>query len=361
VKVKAREHSELTAKLTPEFIRRYLKQEAKGVRKGLYRRFIDQPEGCDTGNALICHGYRGNIRAPHFKELANQFDDAGFNVASFDLPRYGKSRIERPELHGQIVSFAELVRAMKSMLFAILDSSQKSKVPTVLVGYSIGTLVILRMLQIYPYLQNYICAIVLVAAPLRVDQNARKELLKWKKVVKPLFKLLVRIRPHFAVAHYEPDEYSKDDPHHFKGAMNAWTANQILVASEKARVHIKKIRVPVLFIHGEDDQTSPLDAMEWAYGQIGTPRDDKEKIVYDGLGHLVLQKHRRAIEDIIRWSKIRVKLAPPPPKIHDDPGPEDRIQELFEILIDLIRRLMGWAWKVLGDFLSPLKFWGRIK
>lgn len=313
------------------------------------------------GNAIIVHGYRGNVRAPHFKDLANAFDDAQFNIASFDLPNFGKSRNERPELEGQIPSFAMLIRTLKSMLFAMLESKSKSKVPTILVGYSIGALVILRLLQIYPYLQKYIAGIVLIAVPLRVDHNARKEILRWMKVVKPLFKLLVRVYPSMSVATYEDDEFSRDDPQHYKGAMNAWTANQILVASEKARDNMHKIFVPVLFIHGADDATAPLEDMENAFGRVSTPRDDADKIVYPHIDHLVLQKHRHAIQDIVKWGKIRVKLAKDSVvRIHSEQGKlEERFEELLHIFLDLGRRIVTLLWNIRGDLFHALFHWKK--
>ncbi len=347
------------AVLTPERLRQYQKQEHKRIRAQLARNFKDVPEHMMKGNAIIVHGYRGHVRAQHFKDLANEFYDADFNVASFDLPNFGKSKPHRPELEGQVVTFAELVRSLKSILFAMLESKSKSSVPTILVGYSIGALVILRLLQIYPYLQKHVAGIVLIAVPLRVDHNARKELLRWKSVIKPFFKMLVRIRPGMSVSFYEEDEFSRDDPHHFKGAMNAWTANQILVASESAREGMKKIAVPVLFIHGAEDVTAPLEDMERAYGNVSTEHDDKDKIVYQNVDHLILQKHRRSIEDALKWGKIRARLAKDAVvRIHAEPGrAEERIEDLlrvFHALLDTARLLLRLLWNIRGDFLHSV-------
>ncbi len=345
-------------KLTPGHLQEYQKQEHKRIRAQLARNFKDVPEHAMKGNAVIVHGYRGHVRAQHFKDLANEFYDADFNVASFDLPNFGKSKPLQPELEGQIVTFAELVRSLKSILFAMLESQSKSKVPTILVGYSIGALVILRLLQIYPYLQRHVAGIILIAVPLRVDHNARKELLKWKSVVRPLFSVLVRVRPGMPVADYEEDDFSKDDPNHFKGAMNAWTANQILVASEKARArgNMKKIVVPVLFIHGAEDATAPLEDMERAHGEVSTGRDDKDKIVYPNVDHLILQKHRRSIEDALKWGKIRARLAKDSViRIHAEQGKiEERLEELVHIFLDAGRRILRLLWNVLGDLTHTL-------
>ena len=343
--------------LTPELMREYQKQEHKRLRAKIYRTWHDQHEDVMEGNVIIVHGYRGNVRAQHFKDVANAFDDANCNIASFDLPNFGKSLAIRPELAGQIASFALLVRSLKSMLFAMLDSATKSKVPTILVGYSIGALVILRLLQIYPYLQKYVAGIVLIAVPLRVDHNARKELLRWKKVVRPFFRLIASVRPRMSVAHYEEDEYSIADPHHFKGAMNALTAYQILINSKKARKNMTRIKIPVLFIHGAEDATAPLVDMEHAYGEAGTHRDDKDKIVYENIDHLVLQKHRHAILDIVKWSKIRIKLARHSVvRIHNEQGKiVERLEELeglLRALADIGPRTLRLCWNVLRDMLS---------
>lgn len=337
--------SDIERLLTPEFIRAYITQEAKVVRHQHYREFHDQAKSVQVGNVLIIHGYRENVGSAHYRDLTDYFVERKFNVVAYDLPRFGRSPAERPELEGQIVSFAELVRSAKSMLFAILDSEQKSRVPTSIVANSIGGLVVCRLLQIYPYLQQHIASIVIIAGPFRVEHNARKELLKWKKIVKPFFKLLVRIRPHFAVDHYEPDEFSKDDPHHYKGAMDAWTANQILIASEKTNAHLKKIRIPVLFVHGKDDKVAPLDAMERAFGAVGTARDDKDKRVYPNIDHHLLQRHRHAMEDIVKWVSIRTKLAKDSVvRIHYEPGK-------IELRFDQFRAI---TWKFVADFMRLL-------
>jgi alpha-beta hydrolase superfamily lysophospholipase len=337
--------------LTPEGIRAYQRQEHKRIRARVYRTFHDQPEHLGIGNVVIVHGYRGNTRAEHFKQLANSFDDAGFNTASFDLPNFGKSQALRPELEGQVVSFAELVRAYKSVLFAMLDSRSKSKVPTILVGYSIGALVIVRLLQIYPYLQKHVAGIILIATPLRVDHNARAEILKWKKVLRPLFGVIARAHPGMSVATYEPDEFSQDDPRHYKGAMNSWTAYQILVASERARESMSKIVVPTLFLHGGEDATAPLSDVERAFGELGTASFDKDKIVYPNIDHLLLQRHRHAIQDAVKWGVIRVRLGKEQvTPIHAELGKvEERVDELLHIFFDAGRRLLRWCWHVTGD------------
>ena len=228
-------------RLTPELMQHFLKKEGWETRKDIYRKYHDQPEWLAKGNVIILHGYRGHVRAPHFKGLANAFDDASFNVATCDLPNFGKSEPKDPKWRGQIPSFALLVKVSKGMTYADLTSKTKHNKPIVIIGYSVGALTIMRFLQTYPYIQKYIAGAVFISVPLRVEQNADPKILKYRRVIEPFFGMFARARPHWSVAKYEPDEFSADDPMHFKGDMEAVTANQIRKASKAARGRLERI------------------------------------------------------------------------------------------------------------------------
>lgn len=347
-------------KLTPEQMREFIEQEKKRFAGKIATKWAFQPNA--IGNVIILHGYRGHVRAPHFKDLANALYDAGFNVGSCDLPNFGKSEPEDPRLHGQILSFAVLVRVAKYMLYCTLEDPERGNMPTIFIGYSLGALVIKRLFQIYLQLQRYVDAVVLVAIPLRVDQNARKELLRFKTILRPVFGLIARLWPHMSVAKYEPDEFSVNDPHHYKGDMDAWTAYQILVQADKAREKIERFAVATLYVHGEDDTTAPLEAMEWAYGKIATRPEDKQKIVYKATGHLVLQQQKQAISDIVNWVTTRVKLPTAPhPTIHPEIGLiQTNATRLFELAMYAISELTKIALNLAGGFLRRLRVTARI-
>ena len=348
--------------LTPQQMKEYIKNEWRLHRKTLYRRFIDQPADRAIGSVIIIHGYRGHIRAPHFKDLANSFDDAGFNVVSCDLPGFGKSAPFAPGMEGQVLWFGGLVRITKLLLYHVLISREKSEKPVFLIGYSLGALVIVRMIQIYMGLQRHIHGVILISVPMRVDHNARKEILRLKVILKPLFGLIARFRPKMPVASYEPDEFSMDDMSHFKGDMNAWTAFQILKASENARARPKRIHVAALFVHGKEDTVAPLADMEWTYGQIATPAADKEKKVYEAIDHLVLQKHRTAITDIVNWAVMRTKIGSTQASIYPHVGLiEIGIRGLWDFLISAGRQFWFLVWsEVISEWLRRAKATCRI-
>ncbi len=299
------------SKLTPEFMKQWLTARGWKIRTSVYRRFHDQVARIAKGNVIIIHGYRGHVREPHFKNIANAFDDEFFNVVTCDLPNFGKSIPEDVSYYGQVPSFTDLIEVAKALTYAILTSKAKNHLPTFFVTYSVGALTILRFLQQYAPVQRYIAGVVFISLPLRVEKNADPKLLKYKKLIEPLMGLLAGVNPHMRVASYEPDEFSKDDREHFKGDMEMITAKEIFYAANRARTRMDRIYIPTLFVHGADDHdTAPVSEMEIAFQSISTPADKKEKIIYPGVGHLVLQQHRQATADIVAWVNARVAEIP---------------------------------------------------
>ncbi len=299
------------SKLTPEFMKQWLTARGWKIRTSVYRRFHDQVARVAKGNVIILHGYRGHVREPHFKNIANAFDDEFFNVVTCDLPNFGKSIPEDMSYYGQVPSFNDLVEVAKALTYAILTSKAKNRVPTFLVGYSVGALTILRFLQRYISVQRYIAGVVFISLPLRVEKNADPKLLRYKKIIEPLLGFIAGTNPHMRVAAYEPDEFSSGDREHFKGDMEIITAKEIFYAANHARTRTDRIHIPTLFVHGADDQTTaPLSEMELAFESISTAPDKKTKIIYPGVGHLVLQQHRYAIADIVAWVNARVAEIP---------------------------------------------------
>lgn len=347
-------------RLTPELMRHFLKKEGWEARKDIYRKFHDQPEWLAKGNVIILHGYRGHIRAPHFKELANAFDDECFNVATCDLPNFGKSKPKNPKNEGQIPSFAVLVKVAKAMTYAMLTSRTKRNKPIVLIGYSIGALTILRFLETYPYIQKYIACAVFISLPLRVEQNADPKILKYRQVLEPLFGAFAYVRPHWSVSKYEPDEFTVNDPEHFKGDMEANTANQVRKAAKAARERLERIKLPVLFVHGDDDQVAPLSAVEEAFGIISTPPLDKKIIVYRAADHYILQRQRHSIPDIVTHVKEMVARIPKQDISKDDIDDglvARRGKQLFFIFFCIVTMLADWFAEVVLETWVKLRAW----
>ena len=337
------------SKLTPEFMKRYLDAKGWKTRTAIYRKFHDQAGHTAKGNVIILHGYRGHVRAPHFKELANLFDDEFFNVVTCDLPNFGRSVPLDPKYRGQIPSFDALIEVAKAMTYAILTSRSKNRVPTFLIGYSVGALTILRFLEKYLGIQRFIAGVVFISLPLHVEQNADERILRYRHVLEPLFGILAHALPHMPVAKYAPDEFSQTDADHFKGDMSAVTANEILRASKKARESVGRINISALFVHGALDYVAPLSSVMDAYHGIATIPELKQIIVYNEVDHYVLQRHRKAIIDIVEWVKVRAEANPTLPIQNDEFSEgliERSVRELFVIVFSALAQILLLFWGV---------------
>lgn len=360
----------MAAKLTPAVMREHMRREWRAQKRTLHIEYHDLPEDSALGTVILTHGYRGQVDAPHFVALVDAYKNAGFHVIAVDLPGFGRSTPTMDFMHGQILSFSILVRVGKSLLYHALLSNEKSGKPIILVGYSLGALLWKRLLQIYPELQRYVAGRVAISEPLRVDNdhNVRRELVRLKLVLKPIFKTAAEICsliPRTAarafakipVAEYEPDEFSENDPHHYKKPMNAWTAGQILLASERAFAASGRIVIPELYAHGSKDETAPLDAVKDAIVRSATPSEKKKLAVYDDIDHLLLQRNPAVIGDIIAWSVECARNAPPRNPVHPHIGLiEKSIRGLVEIIIDALRSLARLVW---SDVI--VEFWRKIR
>lgn len=350
------------SKLTPEFMKRYLDAKGWKTRTAIYRKFHDQAGHAARGNVIILHGYRGHVRAPHFKELANAFDDEFFNVVTCDLPNFGRSIPLDPKYRGQIPSFNALIEVAKAMTYAILTSRSKNRVPTFLIGYSVGALTIMRFLEKYIAIQRFIAGVVFISLPLHVEQNADKRLLRYRHVLEPLFGIIAHALPHMPVAKYAPDEFSQTDTDHFKGDMSAVTANEILRASKKAREGVGRISIPALFVHGALDQVAPLASVMDAYNGIATPVGLKEIIVYNEVDHYVLQRQRKAITDIVAWVKMRAEENPIAPMQNDEWSEgliQRSVRELFVIVFSALAQILLLFWGVAQSMFQRFHAWVR--
>lgn len=350
------------SKLTPEFMKRYLDAKGWKTRTAIYRKFHDQAGHTAKGNVIILHGYRGHVRAPHFKELANAFDDEFFNVVTCDLPNFGRSAPLDPKYRGQIPSFNALIEVAKAMTYAILTSRSKNRLPLFLIGYSIGALTILRFLEKYFSIQKYIAGVVFISLPLQVEQNADKRLLRYRHVLEPLFGVFAHVLPHMPVAKYAPDEFSHGDADHYKGDMSAVTANEILRASKLGREGVGRINISALFVHGALDYVAPLEPVMHAFYGIATPADMKEMIIYNEVDHYVLQRHRKAIIDIVSWVKMRAEANPIAPMRNDEFSEgliQRSVRELFVIVFSALAQIILLFWGVMQSMFYRFRAWLR--
>lgn len=69
---------------------------------------------------------------------------------------------------------------------------------------------------------------------------------------------------------------------------------------------VKKLKIPMLFVHGDNDFDVPFSHSRWLFNETHEP---KKLVKIDGAGHLLVpQEHRgKAIEETVKWFKKWLK------------------------------------------------------
>jgi alpha-beta hydrolase superfamily lysophospholipase len=257
------------------------------------------PEEDTEARAAVFHGYSRHSRYPDMHKVTDILLDAFCSVSKCDFPYHGRSvPKDQPEERGQIKSFLRLVHAVHATTYKVLTVDSKKQLSAFLIGNSAGALAILRFLQEYPHVQKYLAGVILIGTPLSITHNASEWVQRHEKVLDPMFDFISRIIPTLPVG--DLPSGIKDDPQEYHGKIRARTAQQMYRTAKAVRAKTDCIYVPILFIHGDQDQHALIGAVEEMYAQI--PSADKQLIVYPGAGHDIFV---RGAHDAVRWMKER--------------------------------------------------------
>lgn len=310
------------------------------------------PASIAEATMVVFPGYRMHNRTPHFRDLRAWLKMKHFNVLTADLPGHGLS-VTNEVGRGQIKSFRAFMYLARAMVFKALSltpssASPRKSIPIYCLGYSLGGLAWLRLLQRKPYLQDYIAGVILIAPPLEVDQNADPRILRYKRIIAPALPFFARIYPSFHVA--RPD-FVVPDGLHYNGPLTLRTAHTIRTEGMRARQEMHKIKVPVLVIVGEGDVVAHAEAVKKYFPMITS--SDKTLLVYPGVDHDILEKaDARLRRDIAEWMKARIPTALRPMLKEEDVA--YMLAELFLVIPHAVIRITRILRKLV------IRLWQRI-
>lgn len=188
-----------------------------------------------------------------------------------DPPNHGFSVIKE-ENRGFIKNFNDYMRLGRAMAYYRLWSHPHKDNPTFLVGHSLGALVVLRLLQLKIPLNKNICGAICLSTPLKVDHNVSE----WVRVARPVLEFF---DPYLAGRRFwdripvdYPDDLTienfSEDKNFYKGPLFLRTAREIHKTATVVRKEMEKVDVPILFIHGAQDDISPLSEIENAVKEL---------------------------------------------------------------------------------------------
>jgi alpha-beta hydrolase superfamily lysophospholipase len=282
-------------------MRQFVRDDLRKLRSTLAR-YEAFPNGNDVrGRFIAVHPYTKHSRFPKFRGFLDRvFDELDFSTHTFDMPYHGRSVTrEKEKERGRIKSFHRVVNSIRAIIVDVMTIRFQRSLPIVLFGVSGGALAIVRFLEQYPRIQKYIAGVVVISTALEIKQNADKEWVREHPQIAELFlTTMARIYPDWEMGKL-PEGDSKDKQE-YHGPITADTANQFHRASKAAARDLSKITVPILIIHGENDDVALPSGAKRIYDGISTPEGKKRLVMLQKGDHYVYFEDRTFIE-MAKW------------------------------------------------------------
>lgn len=255
----------------------------------------------------MVHGY-GEHSSRH-AETASLLAEDGYAVHTFDLRGHGRSRGKRYAVR----LFDEHLDDLEVSLSRA--RGERPDAPAFLLGHSLGGLIsVLFVIEREPELSGMILSGPAVALGRRFSAL---------KVIASL--LLGRVLPSFPMVRFPAASLSRDpevvrsyrnDPLVHHGRTPAGTASEIIRAVRRAEARFERIGLPVLVMHGGEDQVADVEGSRRLHARARSR--DKQLRIYEGLFHEILNEPERAsvLADLKAWLHSRTQEGagePPPP------------------------------------------------
>ena len=250
-----------------------------------------EPEGAPRAVIAIVHG--GFEHSGHYGFLVDSLVDKGFALAGLDLRGHGKSKGKR----GHIMDWNEIREDMSSYLSKLQKEFPGR--PLFLFGHSVGgTIALDYALRRSPALAG----VILSGAGISTG-NANRVLLAINKLISAVFpSFSVNANFDFSIVTRDPrvvKEYESDPL--ILSALSARFWAECLKTIAWVRDHASDWELPLLVLHGSEDQNMPIEDIKEFFGDLTC--EDKELITYEGGYHCPyndLQKEQ-VFSDIEKW------------------------------------------------------------
>ena len=254
-----------------------------------------QPEGKPRAVLVICHGV--NSHGGQYAWPAEQFAKSGLAVYALDLRGRGKSEGERFYVEHVADYVSDVAGTIK------IAKSRHSGLPLFLLGHSAGGVVSSTyVLENQAELAGFVCESFAFQVPAPGFALAA-------------IKGLSHIAPRLPVLTLKNEDFSRDpkavaalnsDPLTAHEVQPAMTVAALVRADERLREEFPRITIPILIMHGTDDNATVYHGSEFFYQTAGSK--DKTLKLYQGHYHDLLNDFGKeaVVGDITSWLDARV-------------------------------------------------------
>lgn len=246
-----------------------------------------EPRDDAHASVVLTHGYAEH--SGRYAAVASRLAEQGVAVWAIDLRGHGASGGER-------ASVAELAHLVDDVLVA-LDRAHAARParPTFLLGHSMGGLVATALALDH---QHRLAGLVLSGAAVG-DPSGIEPLLELDPLPEVVLSSEMLSRdPRVG------EDYDRD-PLNYRGPFRRETLRTLTGGARRVRERFATLRLPLLVLHGGDDQIVLPAASEDLYRAAGSA--DKELGIYPGLRHEILNEPEgpEIVDRIAAWIRAR--------------------------------------------------------
>jgi alpha-beta hydrolase superfamily lysophospholipase len=237
--------------------------------KLLYKGWV--PEGTTKAVMAIVHGVGEHIERYH--NLVNTLVPAGYALVGYDQRGHGRSEGQR----GHIDSWEQYRGDLG--IFLKLAASLVPDLPLFLYGHSMGSLVVMDYIMRTP---EGLRGAIISGTALDPKDAAPPLLVLVAKILSGIYPTFSMKTPLPGSALSRDSEVAKaydDDPLVFRDRTPRW-ATENLKTIAWIKDHPEKVKLPILFVHGELDPLVSAEGAQQFYDRIGYP--DKTIHIYPG-------------------------------------------------------------------------------
>jgi len=257
------------------------------------------PDHSIKGLLVLIHGL--NEHSGRYAQFAIQLNSQGYGVFGMDWIGHGGS----DGLHGYVQALDHVVSDVKEYYRRV--AAEYPGIPCFLFGHSTGGAIALKVAS-QPDMEKELQGVVVSSVAVKV-KPAHPVI----GAVAPLFSVLLPryqfrgANRRLAVCRDPAALVAKyTDPLVYTGPIRIRTGTEILRLSSYLLRRLTNVSIPLLVLHGSDDQVTDPKGSQELYDQASTKH--KNIILYDGLLHDILFEPQKEeiTQDIIRWLDERL-------------------------------------------------------
>jgi len=261
------------------------------------RRWIPHAE--PQASVLIAHG---------LSEHSGRYAHVAAHLLLNDLAVYGYDHRHHGRSAGQPRAFVDRFQDLVDDLALVIDwvTTEAPQRPLFLFGHSLGGAVATRYIA-----QNggeALAGLILSSPALQIPEDFSPLLQRVAPIVSRLFPRLPTTKRDRAFLSRDPAVMKSwnADPLTYKGGLRARTGYQILMNTRDLLDHTDVFTMPLLVLHGTDDNITSPKGSKLFYERV--PTSDKTLWMLDGGYHETFNDldQEKALEDLASWLLARI-------------------------------------------------------